>query len=591
MDKGIIRDFLVTYIVKFRRTALLSLALMLLTATARMAPPYILKIAIDRFIARQDFYGLSLMAVCYLAFIGMEYGTLYFQIYTTQRFGQNVIKEMRLATFAHLLSLPVPYFDKTPHGKSLNYLTSDMENINEFITSGIVTTLADLITIVGILGVMVYLSLPLTGVVFLFFLILFLVTNSFRKRFSTVYRDAREGGSEMNAFLQESFAGMYVSKVFNRKDAEISAFDVRNRHYIEAFKKVTFYLALYFPLVEFIGVFSVLALLWASGQLLILYGFGAITFGTIVAFIEYSQKLYNPIRDLSEKYNLYQNAFSSLEKLHNLHNLEKERHEGDETQVRGDIVLKDVWLSYEKDDVYALKGISLAIKEGERVGVVGLTGSGKTSLINLLLGFYKPTKGEISIGGKGMEHYSLGAIRKAFGIVSQDVFIFPRTIRENLFMAGEEAPARELSPILNGFCGEDLHKTIAEDGVNLSEGEKQLISIGRVLAYKPRYLILDEATSRIDPYLEARVRQALNNDFPSATWIVIAHSMATMAEMDRIFVIHDGRIAESGTHGQLMDEGGIYSHLYSIYAGRHSAEKEKHAYEDLRGQTWRNGVE
>jgi ATP-binding cassette subfamily B protein len=581
VDKGIIREFLFTYIVRFKRIALLALVLMLLTAVARMAPPYILKIAIDRFIAHRDFHGLSLTAVCYLAFIGMEYCALYFQIYTTQLFGQSVIKEMRLNTFAHLMALPVPYFDKTPHGKSLNYLTSDMENINEFITSGIVTTFADVITITGILGIMLYLSLPLTGVVLVFFFILFLLTNFFRKRFSAAYRDTRESVSEMNGFLQESFAGIYISKAFNRKEAEVSAFGEKNKRYIQAYKKVIFYLSLYFPLVESVGVLTVLAILWTSGQVLTYYGLGALTFGTIVAFIEYSHKLYNPIRDLSEKYNLYQNALSSLEKLHKLHVMEREHEGGDQMQVKGDIELKDVWLSYEQDDVYALKRINLTIKEGERVGIVGLTGSGKTSLINLLLGFYKPSKGQIDIGGKPMERYSLGAIRKAFGIVSQDVFIFPRTVRENLFIDDESSLPKELGLALKGFFEEGLNKAIAEDGVNLSEGEKQLISIGRVMAYKPRYLILDEATSKVDPYLEGRIKEALNKDFSSTTWIIIAHSMAAMTEMDRIVVIHDGQLAEAGTHTQLLASGGIYSHLYTIYANR----KDRGGYENLRSET------
>jgi ATP-binding cassette subfamily B multidrug efflux pump len=575
VDKGIIRQFLLTYITKYKKIALLSLMLMLFTAVARMAPPYILKVAIDKFIAHHDFYGLSLLALLYLAFIGMEYVTLYFQIYATQLFGQSVIKEMRLGTFAHILGLPVPYFDKTPHGKTLHYLTSDMENINEFITSGIVTSFADIITIVGILCIMIFLNLPLTGVVFVFFLLLFVVTNSFRKRFSAAYRDTRESVSEMNGFLQESFAGIYVSKAFNRKNVEIKKFDEKNRRYVHAFKRVIFYLSLYFPLVESVGTLSLLAILWASGEVLL---YGALTFGTIVAFIEYSQKLYNPIRDLSEKYNLYQNALSSLEKLHKLHATEREERSGGDTEVKGDLEFKDVWLSYEQDDVYALKGVNLAIKEGERIGIIGLTGSGKTSLINLLLRFYKPTKGDILIGGKSMNNYSIEGIRRAFGIVSQDVFVFPRTVRENLFVDDESALPDDLRATVKGFFEEGLNKAISEDGVNLSEGEKQLISIGRVIAYKPRYLILDEATSRVDPYLQAQIKEALKKDFSSTTWIIIAHSMATMAEMDRVVVIHDGELAEEGTHEQLLANGGIYSHLYTIY-------KTGKGYEDLCSET------
>ena len=562
MDSGMIRQFLLTYITRYKKIALLSLMLMLFTAVARMAPPYLLKVAIDRFIAHRDFYGLSFTALLYLAFIGMEYAALYFQIYTTQLFGQSVIKEMRLGTFAHILGLPVPYFDKTPHGKTLHYLTSDMENINEFITSGIVTSFADIITIAGILCIMLYLSLPLTAVVFVFFFLLFLVTNFFRKRFAAAYRDTRESVSEMNGFLQESFAGIYVSKAFNRKNAEIATFDETNRRYVRAFKRVILYLSLYFPLVESVGTLSVLAILWASGEVLL---YGALTFGTIVAFIEYSQKLYNPIRDLSEKYNLYQNALSSLEKLHKLHATEKEEQAGGDAEVKGDIEFRDDWLSYEQDDVYALKKVNLAIREGERIGIIGLTGSGKTSLINLLLRFYKPTMGDILIGGKSMSDYSIEGIRRAFGIVSQDVFIFPRTVKENLFVDDESALPDDLRMTVQGFFEEGFNKTIAEDGVNLSEGEKQMVSFGRVIAYKPRYLILDEATSRVDPYLQALIKEALSKDFSSTTWIIIAHSMATMAEMDRVVVIHDGELAEEGTHEQLLANGGIYSHLYSIY--------------------------
>jgi len=564
VSKGMVRQFLFAYIARHKKIAGLSLLLMLCIAVARMAPPYILKVAIDTFIAQHDFWGLSLMAVLYLSFIGFEYVVLYFQIYTTQLFGQSVIKEMRLATFSHILGLPVPYFDRTPQGKTLNYLTSDMENINEFITSGIVTTFADLITIVGILIVMLYLSPPLTGVVFLFFSLLFLVALLFRKRFSAAYRNNRESVSEMNGFLQESLSGIYVSKAFHRKTTEAAKFEERNRRYMEAFRKVIFYLSLYFPLVESVGTLSLLAILWASGEILLYSG---VTFGIIVAFIEYSQKLYNPIRDLSEKFNLYQNALSSLEKLHALHGQEEEKHTGADTAVAGDIEFRDVWLSYDEDDVYALRHVNLRIREGERIGIVGLTGSGKTSLINLLLGFYKPTRGEILIGGKPMKEYTTESIRRGFGIVAQDVFIFPRSIRENLFLDEETAVPESLAAVQT-FFEEGLRKEVSEDGVNLSEGEKQLVSIGRVMTYRPRYLILDEATSRIDPYLEATIKEALQKDFPSTTWIIIAHSLATMAEMDRVVVIHDGALVEEGTHTQLLAAGGIYSHLYSINMSR-----------------------
>jgi ATP-binding cassette subfamily B protein len=212
-----------------------------------------------------------------------------------------------------------------------------------------------------------------------------------------------------------------------------------------------------------------------------------------------------------------------------------------------------------------LKGVSLTIREGERLGIVGLTGSGKTSLINLLLGFYRPSRGEIFLGGRPLTDYSLEAIRRAFGIVSQDVFIFPRSIKENLFVDQEKELNPAVDRLMRGFSDGGLNREIAEDGLNLSEGEKQLIAIGRVIAYRPRYVILDEATSRIDRYLEERVKGIVEEEFPIATWLVIAHRISTMAEMDRIIVIHNGELAEVGSHGQLLEQGGIYRNLYDIY--------------------------
>lgn len=566
-NQGILK-YLFDYVLKYKRIALYALLLMLAVALTRMAPPYILKVAIDRYISQKDFGGLTLMAFLYLFFIVAEYITIYLQIYMTQLFGQSVIRDMRLGIFSFVLGLPVPYFDKTPQGKSLNYMTNDIENINEFITSGIVTTMGDIITIVGILFVMIFLNVPLTGVVFFFFLFLFVISHLFRKRFKKAYQDTRESVSQMNGFIEESLAGIYVSKAFNRKEGEISKFREKNQKYIESFRRVIFYLSLYFPFVESVGIFSVLAILWTSGKML---AYGGLSFGVIVAFIEYSHKLYNPVRDLSEKYNLYQSAASSLEKIHALRSLEPEQKEGNEEDVGGDIEFRDVWLSYDGNGTYALKGVNLTIREGEKVGIVGLTGSGKTSLINLMLGFYKPTKGEIRIGGKAHNAYSSDSIRKAFGIVSQDIYVFPRTIEENLFGSDKDLPPT-LQATMSRFFRDGLTKTVSEDGLNLSEGEKQLISIGRMITYKPRYVILDEATSRIDRYLEEEVRGIIRSEFASSTQMVIAHRLSTMTEMDRIIVIHDGRLTEEGNHEELLTKNGIYSELFAIYKRGKSGE-------------------
>ncbi len=566
-QQGILK-YLFDYVLKYKRIVLFALLLMLAVALTRMAPPYILKVAIDRYISQKDFGGLTLMAFLYLFFIIAEYITIYLQIYMTQLFGQSVIRDMRLGIFGFVLNLPVPYFDKTPQGKTHNYMTNDIENINEFITSGIVTTLGDIITIVGILCIMLYLNLPLTGVVFFFFLFLFFISHFFRKRFKEAFQATRESVSQMNGFIEESLAGIYVSKAFNRKEGEVVKFGEKNQRYVEAFKKVIFYLSLYFPFVESVGILSILAILWTSGKML---AYGSLSFGVIVAFIEYSHKLYNPIRDLSEKYNLYQSAASSLEKMHALRSLELEQKEGSEEAVTGDIEFEDVWLSYDGDGTYALKGVNLTIREGEKVGIVGLTGSGKTSLINLMLGFYKPTKGEIRIGGKPHSAYSSDSIRKAFGIVSQNIYVFPRTVEENLFGREGGLPP-SLQTTLGRFFRDGLSKTVSEDGLNLSEGEKQLISIGRMITYKPRYVILDEATSRIDRYLEEEVRGIIRSEFGTSTQMVIAHRLSTMTEMDRIIVIHDGRLTEEGTHEELVARKGIYSELYAIYTRGKSGE-------------------
>ena len=572
--------FLWGYVKRYRKLVLLSLCLMLLVAFSRMAPPYLLKVAIDRFISRRDFFGLSAVALLYLFFIVLEYCAIYFQIYATQLFGQNVVKDMRVSIFDHVLKLPVPYFDRTPHGKTLNYMTSDMENINEFITSGIVTTLGDALTIIGILSIMVYLSLPLTGVVALFFFFLFLSTNFFRKRFREAYGATRESVSEMNGFLSESLAGISVSKLFCRKDVEILKFQEKNEKYMAAFKRVIYYLSLYFPFVELAGMLTILALLLASDAIL---AYGAITFGTIVAFIEYSHKIFNPIRDLSEKYNLYQNAVSSLEKVDALHSLEGESSKETSLQPCGDIEFRDVWLSYDGES-FALEGINLTIREGEKVGIVGLTGSGKTSLINLLLGFYRPVRGEIRIGGRPIEEFSVDARRKAFGIVSQDIYIFPRTLRENLFLEDKDRPPEGLADIPGTLFQDGLEKVVSEDGLNLSEGEKQIISLGRLMTYNPPYIILDEATSRIDPFLEGKIRGVLENQFSSSTWIVIAHKLNQIPTLNKIIVIYEGKLVEQGSHDELLKENGFYSHLYTMHLKRSG-------YEDLHREARRDPME
>ena len=579
LDKRLSR-FLWGHLKHYRKLVLLSLCFMLLVAFSRMAPPYILKIAIDRYISHRDFSGLSLMALFYLLFVLLEYGAIYVQIYATQLFGQNVVKDMRLAIFSHVLRLPVPYFDKTPHGKTLNYMTSDMENINEFVTSGIVTTAGDVLTILGIAAVMMYLSLPLTAVAALFFFSLFLATHFLRKRFHEAYRATRESASEMNAFLNESLAGIYVSKLFCRKEAEISKFQEKNERYVAAYKKVIHYLSLYFPLVESVGTLTILAILVASDAVLV---YGAITFGTIVAFIEYSQKIYNPIRDLSEKYNLYQNALSSLEKIDALLSTEVERQVEDSPEISGDIEFKDVWLSYD-DESFALKGINLTIGAGEKVGVVGLTGSGKTSLINLLLGFYRPSRGEIRIGGRGIEEYSPDVLRKAFGIVSQDVYVFPRTLEENLLLGDNHSLPEELAPIAGGLFGRGLEKVVSEDGINFSEGEKQVISLGRLMTCRPSYIILDEATSKIDTCLERGISNILEGQFYSCTWIIIAHTLHSIQKLNRIIVIHEGQLVEEGSHEELLQRNGLYGHLFGITL-------ERREYENLHREAWGNGME
>ncbi len=266
--QGIVRDFLYPYIARHKGLAFVSLGLMLVVAVSRMAPAYILKVAVDRYIGHGDYRGLSLAALLYLFFICLEYGGMYLQVYVTQLFGQGIIREMRLETFTHLLRLPIPYFDRTPLGKNLHYVTSDMENINEFITSGIVTSAGDVISIAGILAVMAYLSLPLTAVVILFFLLLVPVVDTFRRRFHKAYRASRESVSEMNAFMGESLAGIYVSKAFHRKETDVARFRERNQRYVDAYKRVILYLSLYFPFVESIGMLSILAILWASGHML-----------------------------------------------------------------------------------------------------------------------------------------------------------------------------------------------------------------------------------------------------------------------------------------------------------------------------------
>ncbi len=550
----------------------LAVLLVLVAAGVELVGPYLTKVAIDDFITKGDLPGLSLVAGLFLLMLVAHMLIEYGQLTLTQIVGQEIMYDIRMRLFAKLQRLSLSYYDRTPVGRMMTRITNDVDVLNELFTSGVVAIFGDIFTLIGILGAMLLLNAELTAVSFSVIPLVFLVTLAFRAKVRRSYRDVRTRLARINANLNENIMGMSTVQVMNREERNYEHYRKLNAAHRDANLDSVFYYSIFFPTIELIGACATGLLIWYGGRQILWQG---LTLGALVAFIQYTQRFFRPISDISEKYNILQSAMASSERVFKLLD------ESDETplpevrrspaRLAGEIRFEHVFFAYKEGDV-VLKDVSLTVAPGERVAIVGATGSGKTTLINLLTRFYDVKAGRILVDGIDVREWDLGELRRSIGVVLQDVFLFSGTIAQNLRL-GETGisderlvvAAREVHAdafvrrLPGGYEGE-----VKERGATFSMGERQLLSFARCLAFDPRILVLDEATSSVDTETELLIQDALHRLMRGRTSLVIAHRLSTIQDVDRIVVLHKGQVREQGTHQELLNRRGIYYRLYQL---------------------------
>ncbi|MFP4599631.1 MAG: ABC transporter ATP-binding protein [Persicimonas sp.] len=561
-----------TYMRPYWFTFALCLLLLPVMSGLQLVQPHLLQVAIDDYLVPQELGGLTWVIAAFGFAVFMQAGTRFLQFYLMQKAGQRALYDLRQKVFDHVQSLSVSFFNKHPTGRLMTRMTTDIESLQEALASGMITMVGDIITLVGIVAILLYKDWRLALVSFVVVPFLVLITAVVRHFLRKAFREIRVKIARLYAHLQESVTGIEIIQLFVRENVSADEYRDINEEYRDANIRSIRYDAILYSVVEAVGAVTVGAIIWyGSGQVLD----GLVTIGVLVAFIEYMQKFFIPIRDLAQKYNLLQSAMASSERIFELLDSEEHIPQPDNPKpLPADdlhIEFEDVWFAYNEDE-WIIKGLNLEVRPGEKIALVGHTGAGKTTIISLLMRLYDVTKGRILINGTDIREFDVHAYRRAFAAVLQDSFLFQGTIRENLTLGDDEVSDEELveaaeivhaHPLITRYSDDYDHR-IAERGSNLSSGEKQLLSFARALVQKPNVLILDEATANVDTDTEAIIQDAIDRLMSRQTSVVIAHRLSTIQKADRIIVLHKGEILEQGTHRELLDHGGHYETLYRL---------------------------
>jgi ATP-binding cassette subfamily B multidrug efflux pump len=562
---------LLAYLRPYKLAVAASFLLILVMAALDLVGPYLTKVAIDRHIAVGDAQGLLGVAALYGLTLLLAFLVRFGQVFLLQMTGQKIMLDMRREIFRRLQQLHVGYFDKNPVGRLMTRVTTDVDAINELFTSGVVTFFGDLFTLLGIMGVMLWMNWRLALVTFAVLPFFFLVTNWFRKGARQSFREVRKWVARINAFLQENLSGMSVVQLFGREQKNAAAFAAINRKHADANMQSIFYYAVFYPMIDLLAALAAALIIWYGGGRVLQE---ALTMGALVAFIQYSERFWRPISDLSEKFNIMQAAMASSERIFQLLDtapaIAAPAAPTRLSAPRGQVAFEHVWFAYQ-DENWVLQDISFDVEPGQSVALVGATGAGKSSIISLLLRFYDVQQGRITLDGVDIRQLEPRALRAQMALVLQDVHIFSGTIASNIRLGSPiddervQRAARTvhldrfIESLPGGYASE-----VKERGATLSVGQKQLLSFARALAHDPRILILDEATSSVDTETEALIQDALRALLKGRTAIVIAHRLSTIQNVDQILLLHKGRIRERGTHQELLAQRGLYFKLYQL---------------------------
>ena len=564
---------LLRYLRPHRRAVVVALAAIIGHSVLQLALPYLTKLAIDRHIMTGDLVGLDQIALLFLVILVASFVLEYLETYTMQMMGQRIVFDLRSEIYGHLQRLDIGFYDRNPVGRLMTRVTTDVDALNDLFASGVISVFRDVVTLAGIMAILLWMDWRLALVAFSVLPPIALVTHWFRKNARESYRKVRGWIARINAFLQENITGMSTVQLFRREQRNFAKFDDVNRQNRNANIESIFYYATFYPTIEFLGALATALIIWYGGGWSLQ---GTLTLGALVAFLQYSQRFFRPISDLSEKFNILQAAMASSERIFGLLDTPVVITSPAPMRARypdgpGRITFEQVWFAY-RDEDYVLRDVSFTVEPGERVGIVGATGAGKTTLINLLLRFYEVNRGRIAIDGVDIRELTLPELRRRFGLVLQDVFLFSGTIRDNVALGNPEITDTQVRAAVkyvhaDGFIERlpaGLDSEVAERGGTLSVGQKQLLSFARALAFAPEVLILDEATSSVDTETEVLVRDALHILMADRSTVAIAHRLSTVQDMDRILVLHKGELREVGTHQELLAQRGIYHTLYQL---------------------------
>lgn len=561
-------EFAKPYMLQFRLLVFLTISLAILTPIR----PYIVQRAIDEYVPAGDYDGLVLMTTILVFHIILLAVVQYSHTYLSGWVGQVIIKDVRVKLYKHLLKLKLKFFDKTPIGRLVTRNVSDIETLSNVFSEGIAALIGDLLQLVFLMGFMLYLDWRLTLVSLSTLPLLIFSTYIFKEKIKVTFNQVRNAVSNLNSFVQEHVTGMNIVQIFNAEKREMDKFKEINTDHTKAHIKSVLYYSIYFPVAEIIQAVAIGMAVWYGARgILINTETGP---GVIIAFIMYIQMFFRPIRMIADRFNTLQMGIVSSNRIFDL--LDSKDHivnEGDyaPAEIKGNVSFKKVWFAYNEED-YVLKDISFEVKEGETIALVGATGAGKSSVINLLSRFYEINKGEIEIDGRDVKDYDLDALRQRIGVVQQDVFLFSDTIRHNITLGNPEIQdskmieAAELvgvNKLIERLPG-GYDYNVMERGSTLSVGQRQLISFVRAMVYDPKIIVLDEATSSVDTETEELIQSAIEVLMKGRTAIVIAHRLSTIQGADKIIVLDKGEIKEIGNHQELLENKGFYANLYQM---------------------------